>query len=29
VLQTSKLWTPDMGGRATTEELGAAIAEAI
>jgi tartrate dehydrogenase/decarboxylase/D-malate dehydrogenase len=29
VLQTSKLQTPDMGGKATTEELGKAIAEAI
>jgi tartrate dehydrogenase/decarboxylase/D-malate dehydrogenase len=29
VLQTSKLRTPDMGGRATTMELGKAIAEAI
>jgi tartrate dehydrogenase/decarboxylase/D-malate dehydrogenase len=29
VLQNSKLRTPDMGGRATTEELGAAIAAAV
>ena len=29
VLQTSKLRTPDMGGRATTMELGKAIEEAI
>jgi tartrate dehydrogenase/decarboxylase/D-malate dehydrogenase len=29
VLQTSKLRTPDMGGRATTMELGAAIADAV
>jgi len=29
VLQTSKLRTPDMGGRATTLELGKAIEEAV
>jgi isocitrate/isopropylmalate dehydrogenase len=29
VLQTSKLRTPDMGGKATTMELGKAIEEAV